>query len=350
MKMMKACVLHGINDLKYQEYPVPELNSGEVLFKVRACGICGSDIPRIFKTGTYHFPTIPGHEFSGEVVAVADKKNNHLIGMRAAVFPLIPCNHCPSCNKGIYETCQNYNYLGSRCNGGFAQYVSVPVWNLVPIPESLSFEEAAMAEPVSVALHAVNKATITSKDVVVVFGLGPIGILIAQWAKVYGAKKILLIGTNSTNYKIIEDLGFTDYFNISNGDPIEWVLEKTNGNGANIAFEAVGISSTACNCLECVTLGGKIVLVGNPNADFIFPKNTYWKILRKQLTIFGTWNSRYNSTLQNDWTTAINALTSGNIDVKNLITHRFNLEHMNQGLQIMKDKKEFYSKIIINCN
>lgn len=347
MDMMKARVLHAVGDLRYEDTPMPEVESGEVLLKVKACGICGSDIPRIFVNGTYHFPTIPGHEFAGEVVAVADEENKNLIGMHAAVFPLIPCKQCTSCNKGTYETCKSYDYLGSRSDGGFAEYVRVPVWNLVPIKESLPFDEAAMAEPVAVALHALRQAQLEIGDTVVIYGPGTIGILIAQWARAWGAKKVLLVGTDLNNYEFIENLGFTDYFNASKGDPIEWVIKQTNGNGADIAIEAVGVQVTACNCLESVASGGKVIFVGNPHGDFTFPQNTYWQILRKQLKIFGTWNSSYNNTPKSDWSIVVDALASGVINVKPLITHRFTLENMNEGLEIMKDNKEFYSKVMV---
>jgi len=347
MDMMKARVLHAVGDLRYEDAPMPEVKSGEVLLKVKACGICGSDIPRIFVNGTYHFPTIPGHEFAGEVVAVADKENENLIGMHAAVFPLIPCKKCTSCNKGTYETCKSYDYLGSRSDGAFAEYVRVPVWNLVPISKDLPFEEAAMAEPVAVALHALRQAQIEVGDTVVIYGPGTIGILIAQWARAWGAKKVLLVGTDLNNYEFIENLGFYDYFNASKGDPIQWVMEQTNGNGADVAIEAVGVQATACNCLESVASGGKVIFVGNPHSDFTFPQNTYWQILRKQLKIFGTWNSSYNNTPKSDWSIVVDALASGTINVKPLITHKYTLENMDEGLEIMRDNKEFYSKVMV---
>ena len=347
MKTMKARVLHGVGDLRYQDYPIPELKEDEVLFRVRACGICGSDIPRIFVNGTYHFPTIPGHEFAGEVVAAASKENEHLVGTRAAVFPLIPCRKCTSCNKGVYETCKSYDYLGSRSDGAYAEYVRVPVWNLVPIADNVSFEEAAMAEPAAVALHALRRAGIEIGDTVVIYGPGTIGMLIAQWARAWGAGKVLLVGTDMNNYEFIESLGFYDYFNASHGDAIEWVMEQTGGNGADIAIEAVGIPVTACNCLDSVASGGKVIFVGNPHGDFTFPQNTYWQILRKQLQIFGTWNSAYNNTPQSDWSIVVDAMSSGAVKVKPLITHRFSLEDMDKGLEIMKSGKEFYSKVMV---
>lgn len=346
MDIMKARVLKSVGNLEYCDYPMPEVAEDEVLFRVRACGICGSDIPRIFVNGTYHFPTIPGHEFSGEVVAAGSSKYENLVGMRATVFPLIPCKTCESCNKGSYEMCKSYDYLGSRSDGAFAEYVRVPVWNLVPIPDNLSFEEAAMTEPCAVGLHALRRAQIEVGDTVAIFGPGTIGMLVAQWARAWGAK-VLLIGTDINNWDFIESLGFYDYCNSSHEDAIEWVKKMTNGIGADITIEAVGANITACNCLEAVAAGGKVLFIGNPHSDFTFPQNNYWQILRKQLTLYGTWNSSYSDTHKSDWNLVVDAMATGKIDVKKLITHKFDLEHMDEGLEIMRDNKEFFAKIMV---
>lgn len=346
MDTMKARVLRAVGNLEYCDYPMPEVKPDEVLFKVKACGICGSDIPRIFVNGTYHFPTIPGHEFSGEVVGVGDDKNKELIGTRAAVFPLIPCMKCENCHNGDYEMCKSYDYLGSRSDGAFAEYVRVPVWNLVPIPDNLSFEEAAMTEPAAVALHALRRAQIEVGDNVVIFGPGTIGMLIAQWARAWGAR-VLLVGTDANNWDFIESMGFTEYCNSSHEDAIAWVKEMTGGVGADIAIEAVGIALTACNCLEAAASGGKVIFVGNPHGDFTFPQNTYWQILRKQLRIFGTWNSSYSDTHKSDWNMVVDAMANGRIDVKKLITHKYDLETLDKGLEIMKNNSEFFAKIMV---
>ena len=129
---MKAYVLEGIGELVYKDVPIPRLHEDEALVEVVNAGICGSDIPRIFETGTYHFPTIPGHEFAGVVRDVGGKEHADWLGKRVGVFPLIPCMQCEQCKKKNYEMCQAYNYLGSRTDGGFAEYAAVPVWNLIP--------------------------------------------------------------------------------------------------------------------------------------------------------------------------------------------------------------------------
>ena len=180
---MKAYSLHAINDLRYEDVEYPECNSGWCIVNVKYSGICSSDVPRILKKGTYKFPTIPGHEFSGVVCQVADKENENLIGKHVGVFPLIPCKKCEQCMEGNYEMCSHYDYIGSRRDGGFAEYVAVPIWNLVELPSEIDLKEAAMMEPLAVALHAVKQANINYEKKVAVVGTGLIAFAIAQWAK-----------------------------------------------------------------------------------------------------------------------------------------------------------------------
>lgn len=350
MSTMKANVLHGVNDLRYEDVEMPVLKSGEVLVKLRAAGVCGSDIPRIFTTGTYHFPTIPGHEFAGEVVDAFDDENKKLIGTRAAIFPLIPCMECNCCKQGKYEMCKNYNYLGSRCDGGFAQYVAAPAWNIAPIPENVSFEEAAMCEPIAVALHAVRRTNIKIGDNVVIYGPGTIGGLIAQWCRAWGAAKVMLVGNSSSNFSTAESLGFDLFFNSDKGDSAKWVMDNTDGIGADIAIEAVGCAETLGACMSAARPGGTVIAVGNPHGDYTLPRDIYWQLLRKQLTVHGTWNSAYDETDKNDWKLVINALSQGKINAKALITHRFSLDKMHEGLDLMLNKKEPFNKVMITIN
>ena len=172
---MRAYELHGVNDLRREDIEKPEIPSGWVLVQVKASGICSSDIPRIFTNGTYHFPTIPGHEFSGVVAAYGEGVPEERVGKRVGIFPLIPCRTCPQCRQKKYEMCEHYDYLGSRRDGGFAEYVAVPDWNLMELPENVSFREAAMLEPLSVALHAVKRSGVKPGDTAAVIGTGMIG-------------------------------------------------------------------------------------------------------------------------------------------------------------------------------
>ena len=156
---MKAWVLEDIGKIQYKEVSKPLPGEHEVLVEVKAAGICGSDIPRIYQTGAHRMPLIPGHEFAGRVVQTGENTDAKWQNKRVGIFPLIPCHNCVACQKGQYELCRNYSYLGSRRDGGFAEYVAVPECNLIELPENVSYEEAAMLEPMSVACHAPRRVT-----------------------------------------------------------------------------------------------------------------------------------------------------------------------------------------------
>ena len=343
---MKACVLHGLGDLRFETVADPVVARGEVLIQIKASGICGSDIPRVFTKGTYHFPTIPGHEFAGQIVQVGEGVENGFLGRKAAVFPLLPCMKCQACQIGEYAQCKDYNYFGSRCDGGFAEYIAVPVWNLVMVPDCLSYEEAAMAEPAAVAIHALRQAGIEINDSVAIFGAGPIGLMLGQWAKAWGAGKVLLTDIDEGKIAFAKEMGFENVWNSKNGDPVKWIHEMTGNQGADLAVEGAGASATLEQCLGCVRPFGRIVAMGNPAGDMKISQKAYWELLRKQLKISGTWNSSFVSLPKNDWELAINAMAKGMIAVKPFITHRFPLEKCNEAFAMVKDRTAFFNKVM----
>lgn len=343
---MKAYRLHGIDDLRYEDADFPVLEQNWVLVEVMAAGICGSDIPRIFKTGTYHFPTIPGHEFSGIVRKAEGRDAGKWIGRRVGVFPLIPCGKCESCRNEDYEMCTEYSYLGSRRDGGFAEYVSVPARNLIEIPNGIGFSEAAMLEPMAVALHAIEK--LQGKNTVAIWGLGPIGLLMAQWARRNGFKKIFLIGNKEAQIAKANQLGFFEVCNVMTGNPVEWIMERTDGSGVENAVEGVGRNETLLSCVQSLRPKGKLVLVGNPAGDLEMPKEIYWKILRKQLILEGTWNSRFGTSVDDNWQQAVSALVQRQVDAQTLITHELPFDELERGLSMMLHKSEYCCKIMIS--
>lgn len=338
---MKAYNLHSVNDLRYEDVPMPECPSGWAIVQVKAAGICSSDVPRIFKKGTYHFPTIPGHEFAGVVHSVADSENANLIGKPVGVFPLIPCRNCESCKEKHYEMCSNYDYIGSRRDGAFAEFVVAPVWNLVELPNHISFEEAAMMEPFAVALHAIKTGHISRGMQVGIVGTGMIGIAAGQWAKMFGADNVTVIGRSEDKREMVENCGLA--YLVCN-DPSK-VIEY------DFVLEAVGTPNAIELAISATRRGGSLVLMGNPSGDITVSQAVYWKILRKQLKISGTWNSSYDGINSSDWTEVVNALANKSIIADSLITHRFSQDKVMKGLELMREHKEPYCKVmtIWNC-
>lgn len=338
---MKAYVLHGIGDLRYEDVTVPECPSGWAVVQVRAAGICSSDIPRIYRKGTYHFPSVPGHEFSGVVVQTGDRADEDWTGKRVGVFPLIPCGKCPQCAAGRYEMCENYDYLGSRRDGGFAEQVLVPVWNLIELPERISFSAGAMLEPVSVAVHAVKQAGDLRGKSASVVGTGMIGITAARWAVIRGASRVRVIGRNRAKRLLAEQQEGLIYCGS---------MQEAEAEKSQVVIEAAGTPDSISAALELAAPGGSVVLMGNPSGDILLGQDIYWKILRRQLRIRGTWNSSYNGAGPSDWTESLQAMESGTLNVENLISHRFFQEELERGLRLMAEHRESYCKVMTVWN
>lgn len=343
---MNACVLEGIGKLVYKcvEKPVPK--KGEVLVKIMASGICGSDIPRVLTKGTYHFPTIPGHEFSGKIVEVTEGIDSNLIGRKAAIFPLLPCRKCELCQIGQYAQCKDYNYFGSRCDGGFAEYIAVPTWNLVLAPDKLSYQEIAMTEPCAVAVHALRQAGVEISDNVAIFGAGPIGIMLAKWSRAWGADKIILVDIDPSRVEFAKSIGFYLSFDSSKGDITKYIKDVTGGRGADLAVDAAGVSATLEQCLYSLRPFGRMVAMGNPAGDMKLSQDGYWQLLRKQVTIKGTWNSNYISIPKNDWKISIRAMETEKINLKGLVTHRVKLKDCIKPFKMMQRREEFFNKVM----
>lgn len=325
---MMAAVLHAVGDLRYEEVPRPQAKAGEVLLKIGAAGICGSDIPRIFTKGTYHFPTIPGHEFAGRIVESDDPA---LLGRKAAVFPLLPCRKCAACQVGEYVKCENYDYYGSRRDGAFAEYLAVDKRNLVLLDERITMAEASLMEPAAVARAAIRRMQITLGDKVVVFGAGPIGLMAAQWAKRAGAGLVRVVDISEEKLAFARSLGFEPY-------------DAERDGLVQCALEGTGASPAINNAIRALAPNGRLVLMGNPFGDMNIERGVYSEVLRREITMVGTWNSSYNDRV-NDWKAVADVMAAGDMVFEPLITHRFTLDRCNEALEMMRDKKEFFNKV-----
>ena len=346
---MQALVLHGVGDARCEEIPVPVPGEGQVRVCVSFCGICGSDIPRVFVKGTYHFPTVCGHEFAGTIESCGPGVEGFVPGDPVAVFPLIWCGKCPACERGQYVQCYDYDYLGSRSDGGFAEYVVAPQANLLRVPEGVSLEEAAMTEPAAVALHAVRRGGGTTiGETVAVFGAGPIGLMVAQWVRALGASQVVLFDIVPEKLEMARSMGFGLSFDSREGDPVTKVESLTAGQGADLCIEAAGCPPTTLQALKAAGRGGRVVLLGNPSSDVNLPMGLLSQLMRREVDIFGTWNSEYSHTgNHNDWSDVLAAMAAKRIDLTPLVTHRVGLSEAFEALNMMRDRTEFFSKVMV---
>lgn len=345
---MKAHVLRGVNQFQMEEIEKPCLQSGEVLVRVMAAGVCGSDIPRVYQTGAHVHPIVIGHEFSGQVVEIGAGADASWMNKRVGVFPLIPCRKCGPCQNKQFEMCRNYNYLGSRRDGGFAEYVAVPQECLIELPQEVTYEAAAMLEPMAVAVHAIRGIGVNKDEYVTVCGLGTIGLFLVMFLKGMGVKNILVIGNKNFQKECVLALGIEGefYCDMRQQDVKMWIAEQTGGKGADVFFECVGKNETFIQAVDLTAPAGRVMLVGNPHSDMSLHKQVYWKILRNQLTVKGTWNSSFTMEEEDDWHYVIDALSRGEIEPEKMISHRFSLEKLEEGFAIMRDKSEDYIKIM----
>jgi L-iditol 2-dehydrogenase len=342
---MKAAVLHAIGDLRIENIATPVPGPGEVLVRVRSCGICGSDVPRVFSKGTYHFPTVCGHEFAGTVASASDLA----LGTPVTVFPLLWCGKCTECERGAYARCEDYGYLGSRSDGGFAEYVVAPRRNLLALPEGVSVEEGAMTEPAAVALHAIKRANLQAGESVAVLGAGPIGLMVAQWARAMGAARVIVCDIAPASLALARELGFSLTVDSKACDPVKRIAELTGGRGADVTVEAAGVPATFTAAVGAAAAAGRVVMLGNPSGDVTLPAKLISQIMRRELALLGTWNSSYSASgLPDDWRTVLAAVAAGTIKLKPLISHRFPLDQTMTGLTVMKSRNEFVAKVLIN--
>jgi len=341
---MKALVLAKDKIVEYRDVPDPvRPGPAWALIRVAFTGICNSDLHRGFEGAAYHYPLIMGHEFSGFVEEPAES-GRHARGARVIVFPLIPCRRCIPCQTGDYAQCVDYDYLGSRRDGAFAERVWVPEANLMPVPEEVSMQDASLTEPCAVALHGVNKLSVRPGGTGVVFGGGPIGNMAAQWMRLRGCEQVLVVDIDERKLAIASDMGLTPV-DARGGDPVARIKEMTGGAGADRVVEAIGLPLTFLQAVQCAARFGEVVFLGNIRGSFSIGENDFSSILRRELTIKGTWNSRVVPEGRNDWTTVLSHLGK-EIEVARLVSHT---PPLSEGADIFRrvlGRTEFFNKVV----
>ena len=317
------------------EMDAPEAGPGEALVRVRAASICGSDLGIYDFTPAYSDMTLPvvmGHEFSGVVEAVGEGVEGFAVGDRVLSRSVVSCGECRFCVAGMDNLCESSSLFGIHQDGGFAEYISVPRGLLYPIPGGMSFEEAALVEPLSNAVHFVNDLTpVESGDLAVVLGIGPIGLFSAQLLRLAGAEVLVTgISVDTERFKIAGKLGL-EAVNVDNVDPVELVMERTSGRGADIAFVAVGAPSAVHQAVRLVRKRGHVTVVGIFPGDVDVPMTT---VVRREITLAGAYDARASNFLE-----AVNLMETGRISAIELATHRFPLEEAERAFEVAKSRK-----------
>ena len=340
---MKALELIGPSAFKVVEKPALVAGADEVIIQVKACGICGSDIHGMDgSSGRRIPPVVMGHEASGIVASVGTGVNNIAAGDRVTFDSTVFCGECDYCQQGRVNLCDNRQVMGVSCgefhrDGAFAEMVVCPAHICHLLPEGLSFEEAAFAEPVGVALHAVNRSGVQSGQTAVVVGSGLIGLLVIQALVAVGCKKIVAMDLDDSRLKLAEELGATFSVNSKEPDAIEQAVGHIGGQ-ADHAFEVVGATVTVNLAIDLVRKGGAVTLVGNlaPSVDLPLQK-----VVTRELTLFGS------CAISGEYPAALKAIASGSIKVQPLITARVSIDEASQWFAKLKSADQPYLKVLV---
>lgn len=341
---MKALVLDKYMELNYRDFPDPEIEANEVLIKVKACGICGSDVHGMDgSTGRRQPPLVMGHEASGIIVEIGSEVRNRQKGDRvtfdSTIYPLEDWYT----RKGHYNLSDNRKVLGVspgdyKKHGAFAELVSVPAHILYKIPDNVSFEQAAMAEPVAVALHAVNISRIQMEQSAVVVGTGMIGLFIVNLLKIAGANPIIAVDLDDKKLELSRAFGATHTLNSSGKDIFEKIQQLTNNRRADVAFEAVGITETVSLCINSLRKGGTAVLVGNLTPEVTVPLQ---KIVTSQLSLLGS------CAINGEYEAVLDLMASGKVNVEKMISATAPLSHGAQWFNRLYKKEPGLNKVIL---
>lgn len=320
---MKALLLKEYMQLEVTEFPEPEIGPEDLLVRVRACGICGSDIHGIDgSSGRRIPPLVMGHEAAGTVAKVGENVKGWAVGDRITFDSMISCGKCGFCRSGHINLCDSRMVLGVSCgdyrrHGAFAEYVSVPQHICYKLPDALPFEHAALIEAVSIAVHAVDITPVNLGDTAVVVGSGMIGLLTIQAAKNAGCTTVFAIDLDDAKLAMAKKLGATEGFNPKNCDPVAEILARTGGRGADIALEAVGATEPINTAIRAVRKGGTVTLIGN-----ITPKIelNLQQVVTREIRLQGTCGSN------GEYPACIDLLVKGLIKVDEIISATVSLD------------------------
>lgn len=333
---MRAFVLHGPGAFDVQaDWPEPQVRPGWARVRVSYAGICGSDLPRFISTGSYHHPMILGHEFTGVVETPAPDSTRYRGGERVAVLPIIPCGHCPGCEEHEPFHCEHYQFLGSRNDGGFAEYCLVPESNLFLLPDGLDARVGAFMEPLAVGLHVVRRSGLAAGSRVLIYGAGPIGLLVGLWAQVFGAERVVMADLRAESLALARKLGLEAV------DPSE--VDLASLGAMDVTIEAAGARAALLGAIVYTRHKGTITVVGRDTGDTLIPHQAFEQLMRKELSLQGCWG--YNMHGEEPFVREM--LRQGRFPLVDLVTQQVPLEQAPAMVRAMAARQLFYCKVLL---
>ncbi|MFZ0774840.1 MAG: zinc-dependent dehydrogenase [Candidatus Sulfotelmatobacter sp.] len=344
---MLAAVYRGVNDVRLETVPVPQIGAGELLLRVHTCGVCGTDLKKI-ATGSHSAPRIFGHETSGVVAAVGAGVRQFQPGERVVVFHHIPCRRCYYCLHQTFAQCPTYKKVGCTAGfepagGGFSQYVRVMDWiveqGTVPIPEVVSFEQACFVEPVNTCMKGIDTLRLQRGETVLVIGQGPIGIILSVLARRAGAT-VITSDLYPERLKIAKSLGLQNTIDASKDDVVNLIREQTNGRGADAVILAVGSNGLIRPAMDAARPGGRVLLFAQTQRGEAVVDPA--AICVDEKALLGSYSASVD--LQGE---SVQFVMNREMDLERLITHRFPLQESAQALQLAAHPQPSSMKIVI---
>ncbi|MBI4979803.1 MAG: galactitol-1-phosphate 5-dehydrogenase [Spirochaetes bacterium] len=341
---MQALVHTAPNRFEMRDVPIPVIGGKDVLVRVQAVGICGSDVHGMTgKTGRRKPPVIMGHEAAGIIEKTGSDVTSFKPGDRVTFDSTIYCGVCAFCRSGRVNLCDNRRVLGVSCDeyrqdGAMAEYVAVPEHILYRLPETMSFEEGAMIEALSIGVHAVERTLLAKGDTVVIVGCGIIGLMTLQAARAKGAGTIIAVDLDANKLSLAKKFGASVLIDPSKTDVVKAVFDATGGKGADAAFEAVGITQTVATAVKSVRKGGEVTLVGNLAPEVTFPLQS---VVTREIRVNGSCASA------GEYPRCLELIATGNVDVKTLISKTVPLAEGERWFNVLLENKEPLFKVVL---
>jgi L-iditol 2-dehydrogenase len=339
--IMKAAVLHRPYDLIVEEVPRPKAHPGMVVVKIKATAVCGTDVGIYTgKIGAPRLPVIQGHESTGEIVEIGRDVTDFHIGDRVVLNSLIFCRHCAYCYEGKVNLCPNGGLMGREVDGTFAEYVVVPDYNCIKIPDTISYEDGTSLIALATIFRSHEKIRITPGDTVAVIGQGAAGLLQTRLSVISGAEPVFAITRSQWKLEIAQKYGAT-IINAGTVDPVSAVKEATGGLGVDLAIESVGSSATLRQAMDMVRLGGTVLFFGIGPA--VMDNFNGYAMYYKEIKLIGS-----KGMVPKDFHAGIKVVSSGKMDLHDLITHRFDLDHVKDALDLVNQRPGDALRVVVN--
>lgn len=345
---MKAGVVHAREDIRFEDIGKPAPKPGEVLVRVKYTGICGSDIPRVNGDAAHFYPIVLGHEFSGTIEALGEGVENVAPGDRVAGVPLVPCGECEDCKRGDYSLCKHYVFIGSRTFGSFAEYVCVPAGNVVKISDDVSFEQAALFEPATVALHGLERVEYRGGHTVAVVGGGTIGLLTAQFARIYGAARVVVLDIQDERLELARALGADDVVNSAEPDYLKKAMALTGGRGFDYVYCTSGAPVTVKMSFALAANKAQVCFIGTPTKEITFSVDEWEQLNRKEAVITGSWMSYSAPFPGHEWDAVAHFFATGQLRYEGLVYKVFPLAQIADAFAEYRVPGKVKGKVLID--